>query len=148
MPLSDSASNARTAATNRLHQRMDLQQLRPMLDEMARQGDLHGAIQRLQDWIIANPLDEGAFIILGELYEQTGQTNATVVALQRALELKELSASYQPSASLLQFQKIESGAADDPTNPLFPGFVIQSNREGETRNAFLQLHAERKTADE
>ena len=39
------------------------------------------------------------------------------------LELKELSASY-PVASLLQFQKIESGAADDPTNPLFPGFAF------------------------
>ena len=148
MPLSDSAPTDCTAATRRLHQHILLQELRPALDGMVNDGDTRQAIERLKAWIIGNPLDEDAFILLGELYEQAGETNATVVTLQRALQLKELSASYQPSPSLLRFQEIESAAVNDPTNPLFPGFDIQTNREGDTRGAFLKQHAERKAAHE
>ena len=148
MPLCDSPKKDCTAATRRLHQHIELHELRPILNDMLYDGDTRQAIERLQTWIIGNPLDEAAFILLSELYEQAGETNATVVALQRALQLKEVSASYQPSPSLLRFQEIESAAVNDPTNPLFPGFDIQTNREGDTRGAFLKQHAQRKAAHE
>jgi DNA-binding SARP family transcriptional activator len=148
MPLSDSAPTDCTAAPSRFHQQMDLQELRPILNNIVNDGDTRQAIERLKAWIIGNPLDENAFILLSEIYEQAGETNATVVALQRALQLKELSVSYQPSPSLLRFQEIESAALNDPTNPLSPGFDIQTNREGETRGACLQQHAEGKAPHE
>ena len=125
-----------------------LQALRPILNDMLHDGATRQAIERVKAWIISNPLDEDAFILLSELYEQAGETNATVVGLQRALQLKELSASYQPSPSLLRFQEIESAAVNDSTNPLFPVFDIQTNREGDTRGAFLKQHAQRKAAHE
>jgi hypothetical protein len=148
MPLSDSAPTDCTSVNRRLHQHMELQDLRPILDRIVNNGDTRQAIERLQAWIIGNPLDEAAFFLLSELYEQAGETNATVVALQRALQLKELSASYQPSPSLLRFREIESGATNDPTHLLFPGFDIQTNREGETPSAFLLQHAQRKATYE
>jgi hypothetical protein len=148
MSLSNSSPSDCSTETSGVDPHIPLQALRPLLDDMLHDGAPRQAIARLQAWIIGNPLDEAAFFLLSELYEQAGETNATVVALQRALQLKELSASYQPSPSLLRFREIESGAVNDPTHLLFPGFDIQTNREGETPSAFLLQHAQRKATYE
>jgi len=148
MSLSNSSPTDCSTETSGVDPHIPLQALRPILNDMLHDGAPRQAIERLQTWIIGKPLDEAAFFLLSELYEQAGETNATVVGLQRALQLKELSASYQPSPSLLRFREIESGAVNDPTHLLFPGFDIQTNREGEIRSAFLQQHAERKATHE
>ena len=148
MSLSNSSPTDCSTETSGVDPHIPLQALRPILNDMLHDGATRQAIERVKAWIISNPLDEDAFILLSELYEQAGETNATVVALQRALQLKELSASYQPSPSLLRFQEIESAAVNDSTNPLFPVFDIQTNREGDTRGAFLKQHAQRKAAHE
>jgi DNA-binding SARP family transcriptional activator len=112
---------------SRFHEQIDLESLRPNLDLLVKSGDTATAIEQLQKWIIGNPLDEKAFLLLGELYEQVENTYAAIVAFQRAMELKELSANYEPSPSLRRYQKIQEQAANDPLNEVSLVFDLKTH---------------------
>jgi DNA-binding SARP family transcriptional activator len=113
---------------SRFHEQIDLDSLRPSLDTLLRSGETEEAIEKLKAWITGNPLDEKAFLLLGELYEQAGNNNATVVAFQRALELKELSANYEPSPSLKRYQELQTQAAEDPANQITCVFDLRTRQ--------------------
>lgn len=116
--------------------------IRPQLES----GDFESALPQLKQWIAENSLEARGFLLLGELYEGLEQNSNAVVALERALQLKELSAEYQPSGSLCRYQEIQSGARDNPSSPLFPGFELGVNAPGEQRALFLEQHESRKAA--
>lgn len=113
---------------NRFHEQVDLDSLRPGLDTLLRSGETKEAIEKVKAWITENPLDEKAFFLLGELFEQVGNNNATVVAFQRALELKELSANYEPSQSLKRYQELQTQAAENPENQISCAFDLKTQQ--------------------
>lgn len=107
-------------------------------------GESEPALLQLKQWIISNPLEARGFLLLGELYQNLEQNNSAVVAFERALQLKELSAGYQPSVSLRRYEEIQSGARNKPSSPLFPGFELRVNDPAEQRSSFLEQHEYRK----
>jgi DNA-binding SARP family transcriptional activator len=128
MPPDNSATEVFAKVKSSFHEQIDLEALRPDLDSLVQSGETLKAIEKLKDWITGNPLDEKAFLLLGELYEQAENNNATVVAFQRALELKEISASYEPSPSLRRYQELQTRAAKDPAKQISCVFDLKTHQ--------------------
>jgi len=136
--------NASSKVRSRLHEQIELDSLRPELEDLCISEQTTEAIETLKKWITGNPLEEKAFVLLGELYERAGLTHSAAVAFQRAMQLKEVSAAYQPSVSLKRYLEIEENAAENNQDASFSGSQIQTNLPNESRATGLKSHVQKK----
>ncbi len=77
------------------------------VEELRKGGQEEAAILRVKNWIIHHPLNERAFFLLGELYQERNEIGNALVVFERAMQLKELSASYRPSEGLSRLMDLE-----------------------------------------
>lgn len=73
----------------------------------------------LMAYIVENPLDPKAFALLGEVYDRSGKQGEAIVCLERALQLKELSEGYRPSAGAQRLEVLQKASAG--TRPVVIG---------------------------
>lgn len=97
------------------------------------------AIKRVQDWLTHHPLSEQGFALLGELYEGCDKLGESVVAYERAMQLKELSARYEMSPGAWNLRDRQA-YVDDPGRALeLDGMVFPRLIRSELPNRLLYV---------
>jgi cytochrome c-type biogenesis protein CcmH/NrfG len=66
------------------------------------QKDYPKAISLLQQYVAANPGDDGAWMALGDAYEQTQQKDRAIAAYQQALKANPTSAEAKQALDEIQ----------------------------------------------
>lgn len=104
-PVAQNFRNDRAPAPN--YGNVSLADLVEEVEQLRKGGQEEAAILKVKAWIIHHPLNERAFFLLGELYQERNEIGNALVVFERAMELKELSAAYEPSEGLSRLQDLE-----------------------------------------
>lgn len=82
-----------------------LQSLREKLKDSS--YDKKKLLSEVQRFLVEYPLSENGFALLGELYEELEKIGESVVAMERALQLKKLNEGYQRSKAALRLEDLQ-----------------------------------------